>query len=263
LLFRSLISANTCVAGRIGSSGMGPTTSQCETTTSRDDSIWHDTCHTDHHYKVRNPGPITVLGASHLMKKILSSLLLLVVALCAPRLLFAQDASSMTGVVTDSSGAVVPDAVVTLTNKTTGAKYSQTTNGSGSYRFENVPPGSGYDAVFARAGFANLDVQNIYLTVATTRTQNATLVVSANLQEVVVTASSSEVTIDTSDASIGNNFDVKLMNELPVQQRNDPTALFTLQPGVTDTGSTTGARVGFGLPARREYYRRGCHRKAA
>jgi hypothetical protein len=177
------------------------------------------------------------------MKKVLFPLLLLVVALCAPKLLFAQDASSMTGVVTDSSGAVVPDTVVTLTNKTTGAKYSQTTNASGSYRFENVPPGPGYDAVFSRAGFANLDVQNIYLTVATTRTQNATLLVGANQQEVEVTASNSEVTINTTDASIGNNFDVKALNDLPVQQRNDPTALFTLQPGVTDTGSTTGARV--------------------
>jgi Carboxypeptidase regulatory-like domain len=177
------------------------------------------------------------------MKKYLSFVLALAIALSAPKLLFAQDVSSMTGVVTDSSGAAIPDAVVTLTNKTTGAKYSQSTNSSGSYRFENVPPGPGYDAVFVRPGFANVDVQNIYLTVATTRTQNAVLAVGANQQEVVVTASSSEVTIDTSDASIGNTFDVKQLNDLPVQQRNDPTALFTLQPGVTDTGSTTGARV--------------------
>lgn len=140
-------------------------------------------------------------------------------------------------------GAVVPDTVVTLTNKATGVKYTQTTNGSGSYRFENVPPGPGYEANFKRDGFSDLAVNNIYLTVATTRTQNATLIVGANTQEVQVTASSSEVTINTTDASIGNNFDVKLLNDLPVQQRNDPTALFTLQPGVTDTGSTTGARV--------------------
>jgi Carboxypeptidase regulatory-like domain len=177
------------------------------------------------------------------MKKVLASFFFLVATVSAPKLLFAQDVSSMTGVVTDSSGAIVPDTVVTLTNKTTGAKFSQTTNSSGSYRFSDVPPGPGYDAVFTHAGFANLDVANIYLTVATTRTQNATLTVGANVQEVVVTASTSEVTINTTDASIGNNFDVKLLNDLPVQQRNDPTALFTLQPGVTDTGSTAGARV--------------------
>ena len=65
------------------------------------------------------------------------------------------------------------------------------------------------------------------------RTQNATLVVGANT-EVEVTASNSEVTIDTNDATIGNTFDANKLNDLPVQQRNDPTALFTMQPGVTD-----------------------------
>ena len=58
-----------------------------------------------------------------------------------------------------------------------------------------------------------------------------------------MTASNSEVTIDTTTATIGNTFDVQQLNNLPVQQRNDPIALFTLQPGVTDTGSVTGARV--------------------
>src|SRR5580704_1373140 len=117
----------------------------------------------------------TLSGALCLMKKVLASFFFLVVTVSAPKLLFAQDVSSMTGVVTDSSGAVVPDTVVTLTNKATGVKYTQTTNSTGSYRFENVPPGPGYDANFKRAGFADLDVNNIYLTVATTRTQNATL----------------------------------------------------------------------------------------
>ena len=47
---------------------------------------------------------------------------------------------------------------------------------------------------------------------------------------VEVSASNSEVTIDTTDATIGNTFDVKQLDQLPVQQRDDPTALFTLQP---------------------------------
>src|SRR3984885_5493009 len=147
------------------------------------------------------------------MKKVLASFFFLVATVSAPILMLRQDFSSMTGVVTDSSGAIVRDTVVTLTNKTTGAKFSQTTNSSGSYRFSDIPPGPGYDAVFTHAGFANLDVANIYLTVATTRTQNATLTVGANVQEVVVTASTSEVTINTTDASIGNNFDVKALND--------------------------------------------------
>ncbi len=148
----------------------------------------------------------------------------------------------MTGEVVDATGAAVSGVTVTLTNKTNGLKFSALTNASGEYRFSDIPPGAGYAATFARSGFAQYQVQNIYLTVATVRTQNATLTAGAN-EAVEVTASNSEVTIDTSDATIGNTFDVKLLNQLPVQQRNDPTALFTLQPGVTDQGSTTGARV--------------------
>jgi len=176
------------------------------------------------------------------MKKLRALFVLLAVFFAASSVLRAQDVSGMTGAVTDTSGAAVAGATVTLTNKATGLKFSQTTNANGSYTFANIPPGQGYEAVFSLSGFAALDIKNIYLTVATTRTQNATLKAGQDVN-VEVTASNSEVTLDTTEAAIGNTFDVKLLNQLPVQQRNDPTALFTLQPGVTDSGSTTGARV--------------------
>jgi len=175
------------------------------------------------------------------MKKCLAFFVLLAVSLFVPTLLRAQSVAGMTGEVTDTAGAAVPGTVVTLTNKAKGLKFTQTTNDSGSYRFSDVPPGPGYEAVFSHAGFAALDVKDLYLTVATIRTQNAKLLAGTS-EEVEVNASNSEVTINTTDATIGNNFDVKLLNDLPVQQRNDPTALFTLQPGVTDTASVTGAR---------------------
>ncbi len=143
----------------------------------------------------------------------------------------AQNLSGMAGDVSDASGAAVPGVTVTLENKTTGAKFSQTTNGIGFYRFSEIPPGQGYDAIFSAKGFATLTVKDIYLTVATIRTQNASLQVSTRQEQVEVTATSSEVTIDTTSATIGNTFDVTAINNLPVQQRNDPTALFTMQPG--------------------------------
>jgi Carboxypeptidase regulatory-like domain len=176
------------------------------------------------------------------MKKLGSLFVLLAVFFAASSVVRAQDASGMTGAVTDTSGAAVAGVTVTLTNKTTGVKFSQTTNGNGSYTFANIPPGQGYEAVFSVSGFAAVDIKNIYLTVASVRTQDVKLT-AGEAVSVEVTASNSEVTINTTDASVGNTFDVKLLNQLPVQQRNDPTALFTLQPGVTDQGSTTGARV--------------------
>ena len=96
---------------------------------------------------------------------------------------------------------------------------------------------------FTATGFSAVTVNSIYLTVATIRTQNATLPVGTQAQAVEVTASNSEVTMNTTDATIGNTFDVQQLNNLPVQARNDPTALFTMQPGVTDSGAVTGARV--------------------
>ena len=155
----------------------------------------------------------------------------------------AQNLSGMAGDVSDASGASVPNANVTLENKTTGVKFTTTSNGIGFYRFSEIPPGQGYDAVFSAKGFATVTVHDIYLTVNSVRTQNAAMQVSAREEQVEVTASNSEVTIDTTSANIGNTFDVNALNNLPVQQRNDPTALFTMQPGVTDTGAVSGARI--------------------
>ena len=177
------------------------------------------------------------------MRRILTKVVVLVLALSFPALLKAQDVSSMTGQVTDSTGAIIPGADVTLVNTTTNTTYHATTTSSGSYTITNVTPGPGYKATFADKGFEPLVVSNIYLTVGTTRTQNASLHAGGEAVTVEVSAANSEVTINTTDASVGNNFDGKLLNELPVQNRDTPAALFTLQPGVTLDGAVTGARV--------------------
>jgi hypothetical protein len=53
----------------------------------------------------------------------------------------AQDVASVTGVVTDTTGAVIPGARVVLLNTATNLTYSAETNGIGSYSIVNVPPG--------------------------------------------------------------------------------------------------------------------------
>ncbi len=59
----------------------------------------------------------------------------------------------MTGVVSDSTGAVIPGTVVTLSNPSTGISFTQTTDNLGSYRFVNVPPSPGYRVTFKHDGF--------------------------------------------------------------------------------------------------------------
>lgn len=160
-----------------------------------------------------------------------------------PLMLQAQDVASLTGVITDKTGAVVSTVAVVLENTATNAIYKATTNSAGSYTFADVPPGPGYKLTFSHPGFEPVIVTDLYLNVATTRTQDATLRVGSISESIQVNAGGRNVTLDTTGASIGNNFNVSLLNDLPVQARDSPAALFTLQPGVTLDGSTTGARV--------------------
>jgi hypothetical protein len=170
---------------------------------------------------------------------------LLFVLLVSAQMIRAQDVASMTGVVTDATGAVLPGTLVTLSNPSTGVSYTQTTDNLGSYRFLNVPPNPGYKATFAHAGFATAVVSDITLSVATTRTQNARLAVGATSLTVQVSASSAIVTLDTTDAAIGNSIDIEQLNELPVYDRATGIAtLFVQQPGVDSyQGAVTGARI--------------------
>src|ERR1700751_5597454 len=87
----------------------------------------------------------------------------------------AQDVASLTGVVTDSTGAVIPGAKVVLLNTATNLSYAAETNEVGSYTIVNVAPGPGYRITISRDGFSQVVFTDVYLNVNTTRTQNARL----------------------------------------------------------------------------------------
>ncbi|MFZ0692409.1 MAG: carboxypeptidase-like regulatory domain-containing protein [Acidobacteriaceae bacterium] len=178
-----------------------------------------------------------------MLHKIHLRLLPLLFAFSFALALSAQDTASITGVVTDTSGAVVPGVQVTLTNAATGVKYQAVTNAEGSFTINEARPGPGYTATFSHAGFQSTSVTGIYLNVSATRTQNVQLTVGNVVQTVAVSAADQDVTVDTSDATVGNNFQVQFLNELPIANRDSPAALFTQQPGVTLDGAVTGARV--------------------
>ncbi len=165
-----------------------------------------------------------------------------VMLLCVLQL-HAQDQASITGTVTDPTGAVIPAVSVTLENPSTGVSYKTTTNAQGSYTFTSVKAGPGYRITFEAAGFKTTTVTGLYLNVSTTRTQNGKLTVGAAAQTVEVSAATETVTLNTTDATVGNNFQVQFMNDLPVANRDSPAVLFTQQPGVTLDGAVTGART--------------------
>jgi hypothetical protein len=182
-----------------------------------------------------------------LFRKLALIALALLFALAVPHALHAQDTASITGIVTDASGAVVPGAKVLLTNPSTGVSYQGVTSAEGSYIISQVKPGPGYTATFSHEGFSSVSITGLYLNVSAIRTQDAVLNVGNIVTTVAVSGSNQNVTLDTTDATIGNNFEVQMVNQLPVQIRDTPSALFTMQPGVTEDAngqhSVTGART--------------------
>ena len=176
------------------------------------------------------------------MRNLFLKLLWLTAVFTAPFALHAQDNASLTGVVTDSTGAVLGDSTVILTNESHGLKFTQTTDSKGTYRFQNVLPDQGYTVTFSHGGFTSFSVKKVALVVGITTTQNAKLA-AGSTTEVEVTADNQVATLNTTDATIGNNFDVTLVQELPVLSRSNVASLFLLQPGVGAGGAFTGART--------------------
>src|SRR3954447_26730044 len=75
---------------------------------------------------------------------------------------------SLTGVVTDSGGAVLPNAAVKVTNTETAQEVSETTNAAGSFTFSNLAPGP-YDIAIQAPGFRTLNRRGVAVTANTVR----------------------------------------------------------------------------------------------
>ncbi|HWX92749.1 MAG TPA: carboxypeptidase-like regulatory domain-containing protein [Terriglobales bacterium] len=183
--------------------------------------------------------------------RVLLVLFALAVLLGLPNMASAQEVASLTGVVSDTTGAVVADATVKLVDTKTNAVYTTKTNGVGAYVFPKILPGPGYSVTFSKDGFATLTVTNIYLAVASVHTQNAELKLSSLSETVEVNGQGANVSLNTTDTTVGNNFDMQLVHELPIQLRDNPTGLLIYEPGVVaaagpddPSGNRSGAVTG-------------------
>jgi hypothetical protein len=170
------------------------------------------------------------------MRRLVLSALLLV--LLTP-VLFGQAVTSLTGVVTDPSGAVVPGATITIVNTQTGVQRENTSNGEGRYSFPSVLPGT-YNLTAKKTGFTAVEVKNITLDVNTPATVNVKFEkVGAVATTVTVEAMATQV--NTTDASIGNTITASSITQLPSYGR-DVVNLLLLQTGVTRDGNVNGGK---------------------
>src|SRR5216683_991414 len=184
-------------------------------------------------------------------KKISAALLVsIILSLCLlwTNHAYAQGAAAtLTGTVTDRSGAVIPKAEISAKNAATGVVRGGETNSAGLYTVPGLPPGN-YAVSVTAAGFSTAVRTSITLTVGAQQVLDFTMQVGQVSQTVDVTEEAP--TVDLASSTISGSVDQRSVVELPLNGRSW-SDLATLQPGVasikTMPSVTNPDRIGRGL----------------
>lgn len=140
---------------------------------------------------------------------------------------------TLTGSVTDSTGAVIPKATVKAVNTGTNLVLTVATTADGSYSVNNLLPGS-YDVTISADGFSTFEQKGVPVTVNSTERVNAMLTVGS--AELNVTVSAGDVPLlQTDKAEVDYNLSTEQVKELPTSSTagRNIDALYQLVPGST------------------------------
>ncbi len=170
-------------------------------------------------------------------KRVALVLGMLVCLLCLTPALLAQSTGTVSGTVTDSSGAVVAAAKVDLTDTASNSVRSTTTNDKGFYVFSYVNPGA-YTISVTKDGFRKAVISGQRVEVGLQLTVNAALEVGSVSSTVEVTYSAGSE-LQTMDATVGATLSGETLVNLPNQSR-DASTLAVLQPGQNINGNVGG-----------------------
>jgi hypothetical protein len=135
---------------------------------------------------------------------------------------------SISGIVTDPSGSVVPGASVTATNTATGVQSTVQTDGAGFYSFPNLPVGD-YDVDISQAGFKSYHKSGIHIDANSAIRADVKLDIGQVSEKVTVTTNA--VQVETQSTQMGEVINSQTMTAVPLNGR-DFTDLLSLQPGV-------------------------------
>lgn len=143
--------------------------------------------------------------------------------------------TSLNGTVSDPSGAVIPNATVTIVNTQNGLQRQTASDAQGRYNIEQVQPGI-YRLTATATGFADAVVSNLALLVNQPVTQ-AVVFEKVSTASTVISVEADATLVNTQDASLGNAIGNNAIVELPFFARNVAN-LLQYQPGVTSFGGT-------------------------
>lgn len=171
------------------------------------------------------------------------SLASLILLLCVTA--SAQFRANVEGTVTDTQGAVIPNATVTLTNKETTKSQQTTASGEGFYRFSNLPPGH-YTLAAEQTGFSKKTLEDVVVNAEATQGINITLDPAGAVANVTVTATQ-EAALETENPNIDKDITQQEVRQLP-QFGRDPYELTRLTPGVFGEGARSSSGNAQNLP---------------
>lgn len=157
----------------------------------------------------------------------------------------AQFRAGIQGTVADSTGALVPDASVTLTSKETGAKQTTTTSGDGFYRITGLPPGT-YSLTVEKSGFKRQVFENVVINAENTQGLDVMLTTGEVAESVTITSETTQA-IETENGNVSRALTTREIRELP-QVGRDPYELLRLTPGVFGDGARASNGQAVNLP---------------
>jgi hypothetical protein len=174
--------------------------------------------------------------------------LLLSLSIALPSLHAQALYGSIVGVVTDSTGAVVPGAAVKVTQTGTGQVRQAVTNDAGAYAFPTLPPGP-YNVSVSREGFATSVKQGVMVTVDSVVRADAALNIGATTESVQITAQAAQ--LQTDKAEVRTEISTKQIEELPVPVNRNYQNLLVMVPGISPPSSSSSLAAN---PARGEVF---------
>lgn len=174
------------------------------------------------------------------VKKTISAWLALILISIFPAA--GQFSSSIQGLVTDASGAVVPDAKVTVLNVATGVNRATSTSSAGLYRVLDLGPGE-YRVSVSKEGFSTAETATIALGASESGRADVTLTVGSVGEKVTVEAN--VVQVETEQGRVSGRIETQELRDLPLNGRNLYN-LLAVQPGVAGRGLATTFGAGGG-----------------